>query len=342
MNVYSYCSAIPGIKKFHDVQLNPCWARGRCSWCWDQATPPRSHSTTHSLPNLRVYNTMSSSSSSSSSSHPAPAAGLAKHWDGVFGPAAANACQVGFYEPAPESSLRLLKESQVLQAQAAALRTAVDDSASTGPRTGAGSGAGAGSQTRADGAGPLVVLDAGGGASHFVDAIVQEATKVGLTPSASHLRVVVADISAEAVAGNKARFEATATGAAAAGAVEWIVGDLTSPTLALPKRVDFWHDRAVMHFLVDPEQAAAYAARVRGAVPAGGFVAISAFDLDNDGRTSCAGLPVQRHSPKTLSVLLGPEFKLVHSFSSIHHTPGPRGITQPYMHALFQRGSPKK
>lgn len=44
--------------------------------------------------------------------------------------------------------------------------------------------------------------------------------------------------------------------------LQWLVGDVT--TLALPEATyDVWHDRAVFHFLTDPEQRARYVEAVR-------------------------------------------------------------------------------
>lgn len=79
------------------------------------------------------------------------------------------------------------------------------------------------------------IIDVGGGTSTLVDDLLER----------SYADVTVLDISAAAIARAKERLGVRAT------RVTWIVGDITS--VELPKnRYDFWHDRAVFHFLVDP------------------------------------------------------------------------------------------
>ncbi len=88
------------------------------------------------------------------------------------------------------------------------------------------------------------IIDVGGGASRLVDALIAD----------GHSALTVLDLSAQALARTRARLGDRAAG------VEWITADVTSwqpdATYAL------WHDRAAFHFLTEPADRAAYAARV--------------------------------------------------------------------------------
>jgi len=96
---------------------------------------------------------------------------------------------------------------------------------------------------------------------------------------------------------------------------------------------DVWHDRAAFHFLTDPEDRAAYAARVLRAVRPGGHVIIGTFAPDGPER--CSGLPVLRHDPASLGLVLGPSFELLDSREHAHRTP--TGAIQSFQFSRFQR-----
>ncbi len=104
-------------------------------------------------------------------------------------------------------------------------------------------------------------------------------------------------LDASAVAIGKAQ---ASLGAAADG-ISWIVADITRwrPTRAW--RV--WHDRAVFHFLIEPQAQDAYIAAMSAALPAGATAIIATFALD--GPQMCSGLSVQRYSAATLAAQLG-------------------------------------
>jgi hypothetical protein len=121
----------------------------------------------------------------------------------------------------------------------------------------------------------------------------------------------VLDISATALARTKARLGDKGL------AVRFIVADLTAwqPDLT----VDLWHDRAVLHFLTEDRDRAAYADAVRQAVNPGGFVLISGFAPS--GPEQCSGLPVLRADQDAIASLLGPGFDLLEAFEEDHQTP---------------------
>ena len=83
--------------------------------------------------------------------------------------------------------------------------------------------------------------------------------------------------------------------------VTWMDADVLDHHFDHPYAV--WHDRAVFHFLTDPGDRDRYVAQLESAVEPGGHVIIATFSPD--GPESCSGLPVQRHSPESLTECLG-------------------------------------
>jgi len=159
------------------------------------------------------------------------------------------------------------------------------------------------------------VIDVGGGASRLVDALLAGGFKV----------VTVLDISAAALTASRRRI------GSAAATVTWIVSDIT--TWEPPQTYDLWHDRAVLHFLTDAGDRAAYVTRLMKALRPGGHAIIGTFALDGPER--CSGLPVVRYDASRLANLLGPQFELVDSRTQNHATP--MGGTQRFQFSLFQR-----
>jgi SAM-dependent methyltransferase len=169
------------------------------------------------------------------------------------------------------------------------------------------------------GAGPATsILDVGGGDSTLVDAVV--AAGLG--------RVTVLDISGAALARARARLGERAAD------VTWVEADVTRA--ALPAHAfDVWHDRAVFHFLTQPQDRASYAGVAAAAVRPGGTVLMATFAPDGPAR--CSGLEVARYSPEGLAQELGDAFTLVRGFADVHHTPS--GSEQRFTVAVFRRNS---
>lgn len=159
------------------------------------------------------------------------------------------------------------------------------------------------------------IIDIGGGASRLVDALVGEGFKT----------VSVLDLSEKALATSKARLGAEGA------QVQWIVADITQWQPS--QTYDVWHDRAALHFLIDPKDRAAYVERVLKAVRIGGHVIIGTFAPDGPER--CSGLPVVRHDAAMLGELLGPSFALTETRRHDHQTPS--GAIQKFQFSRFQR-----
>lgn len=146
------------------------------------------------------------------------------------------------------------------------------------------------------------ILDVGGGASTLVDDLLQR----GFT------RVTVLDLSESAIEKAKQRL------GAAAERVTWIVGDVAE--VELPEHAfDFWHDRAVFHFLTDEEARRRYVAQVRRALKPNGHIVVATFGPE--GPEKCSGLPVMRYSAEGIHGQFGGEFRKVGSDREVHRTP---------------------
>jgi len=159
------------------------------------------------------------------------------------------------------------------------------------------------------------VIDVGGGASRLVDALLAE----------GFAAVTVLDISGAALVASRRRL------GSAGAAVTWIVADITN--WEPPRAYDVWHDRAVLHFLTDQADRAAYVMRLMKALRPGGHAIIGTFALDGPER--CSGLPVVRYDASSLASLLGPQFELVESRMQDHATP--MGGVQRFHFGLFRR-----
>lgn len=105
--------------------------------------------------------------------------------------------------------------------------------------------------------------------------------------------------------------------------VEWIERDLLvwEPS----RRWSVWHDRAVLHFLVDDDDRASYVGLLRRSLDPGGAFVVGVFA--EDGPTECSGLPVRRSSAVDLVELFG-DVEIVAQLRHVHRTPG--GTDQPF------------
>lgn len=104
-------------------------------------------------------------------------------------------------------------------------------------------------------------------------------------------------------------------------------------TVQFDTPIDLWHDRAVFHFLTDPADQAAYAARAAAAVRPGGHLLVAAFAIG--GPEQCSGLDVQQHDAASLTAVFGDSFELVEWFHHDHLTPW--GSTQRFIHTVSRR-----
>jgi hypothetical protein len=135
----------------------------------------------------------------------------------------------------------------------------------------------------------------------------------------------VLDVSQTALDVARARLGGDAT------KVRWIAHDLR--TWRPPGRFGLWHDRAVFHFLVAPDQRAAYLAVLHAALEPRGAAIVATFA--EHGPTACSGLPTTRYAPDQLAAVFGPGLETVTSRREEHRTPA--GVIQPLTWLLFRR-----
>lgn len=159
------------------------------------------------------------------------------------------------------------------------------------------------------------IVDIGGGASRLVDALLD----------AGYHELTVLDIASAALAKSRERLGARAE------SVRWIASDLKSWTPE--SSYDVWHDRAVFHFMVTPEDRAAYLSVLKLALRYGGHAIIATFA--SNGPERCSGLPIQRYEPAELAEMLGSDFSLAEEMREEHLTPAKK--VQAFQYSRFLR-----
>ena len=159
-------------------------------------------------------------------------------------------------------------------------------------------------------------VDVGGGTSTLVDDLLH----------AGFSNLAVIDLAEAALMTTRDRLGDRAV------TVDWIVGDVTAPLLP-DDSVDFWHDRAVFHFLTEHSARDAYLAQVLRCVKPGGHVLVATFGLD--GPEKCSGLPVARYDSKGIHTVFGGDFDKVGDAREQHETPW--GDVQSFVYCFCRR-----
>ena len=163
------------------------------------------------------------------------------------------------------------------------------------------------------------ILDVGAGASTFIDYLINQGFS----------NIIATDISEIALNKIKERL-----GKEKASLVRWIVDDITQPAHIQNLRdIAVWHDRAVLHFLLEENQQQMYLSTLKKVVKKGGYVIIAAFSLK--GAKKCSGLEVKNYDQNMLAEFLGKDFSFLDSFDYTHYMPS--GQPRPYVYTLFQR-----
>lgn len=116
------------------------------------------------------------------------------------------------------------------------------------------------------------IVDIGGGSSALSGALL----------GAGYRDLTVLDLSRSALSLAESRLGKRAED------ITWIAGDVLvwRPT----RRYVVWHDRAVLHFFVEPDDRRAYVQTLREALTPGGYAIIAGFAPS--GPEECSGLPV--------------------------------------------------
>src|ERR1039457_659516 len=158
------------------------------------------------------------------------------------------------------------------------------------------------------------IIDVGGGESTLADDLLT-----------MHYRsLTVLDIAEAAITKSRNRL------GAAAERINWLVGNVIEVALP-PRAYDVWHDRAVFHFLIEPDQRLAYVRQLSSSLKIGGDGVIATFGPQ--GPEKCSGLVTMRYNAESLQRELGQDFRLVRSSVVEHHTPF--GTAQQFLYCQF-------
>ncbi len=163
------------------------------------------------------------------------------------------------------------------------------------------------------------ILDVGAGASTFIDYLI----------NGGFSNIIATDISEIALDMLKKRL-----GKEKASLVRWLVDDITRPVHIQNLRdIAVWHDRAVLHFLLEESQQRMYLSTLKKVIKKGGYVIIAAFSLK--GAKKCSGLDVKNYDQNKLAEFLGKDFSLLEYFDYIHYMPSRE--PRPYIYTLFRK-----
>lgn len=157
------------------------------------------------------------------------------------------------------------------------------------------------------------IIDCGGGDSYFVDNLL----------SLGYQDITVLDISEKALSRAKQRLGDQSP------KVKWIVSDATS--FKPSEKYDFWHDRAVFHFLRENE-VAQYLDTIKANLNPNGHLVVGTFS--EHGPTKCSGIEITQYSEESLSEKIEKYLKKLYCFTIDHLTPSKS--TQNFVFCSFQ------
>lgn len=159
------------------------------------------------------------------------------------------------------------------------------------------------------------IIDVGGGASTLADELLKR----------SFSNLTVLDISETALKRTQNRLQSQQT------KIQWIIADITH--FKTTQTFDLWHDRAVFHFLTDPQHRKLYKEKLHTYLKPGGHLILSTFALDGPER--CSNLTIVRYSLHSMIAELGDGFTLLETHNETHKTPS--GKEQQFIYGHFQR-----
>jgi ubiquinone/menaquinone biosynthesis C-methylase UbiE len=145
------------------------------------------------------------------------------------------------------------------------------------------------------------IIDIGGGDSNLVDALLDN----------GYENIWVLDISEFALERAKKRLGEKAD------KVHWIVSDITEFSTDI--KFDFWHDRAVFHFLTEQENIDKYVALINNAIADNGNFLLGTFS--ENGPLKCSGLEIKQYSENAMKQTFNQSFQAINCFTENHTTP---------------------
>lgn len=145
------------------------------------------------------------------------------------------------------------------------------------------------------------IIDIGGGASHFADALLDK----------GYRNIWVLDISAKAIEKAKQRLGARAS------KIHWVVSDITA--FEPPVQFDLWHDRAAFHFLTSDDKINKYVSIAEDAIRKDGYLILGTFS--ENGPKKCSGLDIRQYSEASMSARFEVAFERIRCIEENHTTP---------------------
>lgn len=113
--------------------------------------------------------------------------------------------------------------------------------------------------------------------------------------------------------------------------VDWIVSDITE--FKPKKQYDFWHDRAVFHFLTQPEDIKLYAQNAANGIKSGGVLIVGTFS--EDGPLKCSGIEIKQYNEATMKTVFENDFEHLECREHVHTTPAQ--TQQHFIFCVFRR-----
>ena len=145
------------------------------------------------------------------------------------------------------------------------------------------------------------IIDIGGGDSFLVDFLLDN----------NFTDITVLDISDIAISRAKNRLGTRADD------VHWIVSDICDFNVS--REYTLWHDRAVFHFMKEPDEINHYLQVVVKGIANNGKLILGTFS--EEGPERCCALNVIRYSTSELCALFSKNFTCENKLNTIHRTP---------------------
>lgn len=145
------------------------------------------------------------------------------------------------------------------------------------------------------------IIDIGGGDSYFVDHLLD----------LGYENITVLDISEAALKKVQLRLGEKAQ------KVKWIIADIA--TFEPNEQYDFWHDRAVFHFLTEENEITNYLKSTQKGIKPSGALILGTFS--EQGPTKCSGIEIKQYSENSMTEHLKTFFDKVKCITVDHITP---------------------
>lgn len=159
------------------------------------------------------------------------------------------------------------------------------------------------------------IIDVGGGESFFAEALLNN----------GYQNITVVDISLNAIQKAKERLGTNAK------FINWVVADITN--FSTTEKFDFWHDRAVFHFLVDENDIIKYKELLLNTTAESAYFLLGTFSTS--GPIKCSGLNIKQYSKLEMETLFSKHFTLIKDYNQNHITPF--NTVQNFQFAGFQK-----